>query len=93
MRSLMVSDSRCTPVHLLGIAYGCATAESARTRICRSHRPGDRARNVSDGAKRLDLLILALTDRRDRPQWARNASGADWRARRVGQRVIEAQPA
>jgi hypothetical protein len=51
--------------------------------------------NAPDGAKWLDLLMLALAGGRERTaeQWRVLLGDAGWRATRVGGGVIEAQPA
>jgi hypothetical protein len=51
--------------------------------------------NAPDGAKWLDLLMLALAGGRERTahQWRALLADAGWRATRVGDGVIEAQPA
>ena len=51
--------------------------------------------NAPDGAKWLDLLMLALAGGRERTaeQWRVLLGGAGWRPTRVRQGVIEAQPA
>ena len=51
--------------------------------------------NTPDGAKWLDLLMLALAGGRERTveQWRALLGNAGWRATRVGEGVIEAQPA
>ncbi len=51
--------------------------------------------NTPDGAKWLDLLMLALAGGRERTaeQWRVLLGDAEWRATRVGEGVIEAQPA
>jgi hypothetical protein len=52
------------------------------------------AGNAPDGAKWLDLLMLALAGGRERTaeQWRELLGRAGWRAMRVGEGVIEAQP-
>jgi hypothetical protein len=51
--------------------------------------------NAPDGAKWLDLLMLALAGGRERTaeQWRVLLGDAGWRATRVGAGIIEAQPA
>ena len=51
--------------------------------------------NAPDGAKWLDLLMLALAGGRERTaeQWRVLLGDAGWRATRVGEGMIEAQPA
>jgi hypothetical protein len=51
--------------------------------------------NEPDGAKWLDLLMLVLAGGRERTaeQWRALLSDAGWRATRVEQGLIEAQPA
>jgi len=51
--------------------------------------------NASDGAKWLDLLMLALAGGRERTasEWHVLLGNAGWRATRVGEDLIEAQPA
>jgi O-methyltransferase domain len=53
------------------------------------------AGNAPDGAKWLDLLMLALAGGRERTadQWRVLLDHAGWRATRVGEDVVEAQPA
>jgi hypothetical protein len=53
------------------------------------------AGNAPDGAKWHDLLMLALAGGRERTadQWRALLGHAGWRAARVGEDVIEAQPA
>ena len=51
--------------------------------------------NAPDGAKWLDLLMLVIAGGRERTaeQWRALLGDAGWRATRVGEGVIEAQPA
>ncbi len=51
--------------------------------------------NGADGAKWLDLLMLTLAGGRERTaeQWRVLLGSAGWRATRMGEGVIEAQPA
>lgn len=51
--------------------------------------------NQPDGAKWLDLLMLALAGGRERTaeQWRVLLDRAGWRATRIGRGVVEAQPA
>ena len=51
--------------------------------------------NAPDGAKWLDLLMLTLAGGRERTadQWRALLGDAGWRATRVGEGIIEAQPA
>ena len=51
--------------------------------------------NAPDGAKWLDLLMLVMAGGRERTveQWQALLGGTGWRATRVSQGVIEAQPA
>jgi hypothetical protein len=51
--------------------------------------------NAPDGAKWLDLLMLVLAGGRERTeaQWEVLLGAAGWRLTRVGQGVIEAEPA
>jgi O-methyltransferase domain len=51
--------------------------------------------NAPDGAKWLDLLMLVIAGGRERTaeQWRVRLGDAGWRATRVGEGVIEAQPA
>jgi hypothetical protein len=51
--------------------------------------------NAPDGAKWLDLLMLSLAGGRERTeeQWRTLLDNAGWQPTRIGQGVIEAQPA
>jgi hypothetical protein len=51
--------------------------------------------NARDGAKWLDLLMLALAGGRERTaeQWRALLAAGGWQPTRVGQDVIEAEPA
>jgi hypothetical protein len=51
--------------------------------------------NAPDGAKWLDLLMLVIAGGRERTveQWRALLSDAGWQTTRVGDGVIEAQPA
>ena len=65
------------------------------TRLPSLSRDSPKIGNAPDGAKWLDLLMLVIAGGRERTaeQWRVLLGDAGWRATRVGEGVIEAEPA